>query len=400
MAYEPFPSPSPQVPKSPSLATASALAERLAQTAVARDRAGGTAKAERDLVRASGLLSLSIPRELGGAGAGWPEVMQVVRRLARVDGSIAHLFGFHHLLLATVRLFGTPEQARHYFRETARFGWFWGNALNPLDPRTHLLPEASGYQLRGAKSFCSGATDSNMLVVSATEPGASKLAIAVIPTERQGIHVHDDWDAIGQRQTDSGTVTFEDVPVAEPELLRTPGPLGSAFASLRPCIAQLVLVNVYAGIAEGALDEARSHTRVQGRAWFASGVATPAQDPYVLRTYGELWVALEGARALADRAAEALQQAWTDGDALTAEGRGACAVAIAAAKVAATRAGLDATSRMFEVIGARATSGAARLDRFWRNLRTHTLHDPVEYKLRELGDRFLNDAWPAPTFYS
>jgi alkylation response protein AidB-like acyl-CoA dehydrogenase len=120
----------------------------------------------------------------------------------------------------------------------------------------------------------------------------------------------------------------------------------------------------------------------------------------VLRTYGELWVALEGARALADRAADSFQQAWTTGDALTAEVRGACAVAIAAAKVATTRAGLEVTSRMFEAMGARAASGAARLDRFWRNLRTHTLHDPVEYKLRDLGDWFLNDAWPTPTFYS
>jgi alkylation response protein AidB-like acyl-CoA dehydrogenase len=400
MAYEPFPSPSPQVPKIPSLAAASALADRLAQTAAARDLAGGTAKTERDLVRASGLLTLSIPTDLGGAGAGWPEVMQVVRRLARVDSSIAHLFGFHHLLVATVRLFGTPEQARHYLGETARRGWFWGNALNPLDPRTGMLPQACGYRLSGTKSFCSGAKDSDMLIVSATEPCAPRLAIAVIPTSRPGIQVHDDWDAMGQRQTDSGTVTFEDVSITESELLRYPGPLGSVFASLRPCLAQLVLVNVYAGIAEGALDEARAQTRGQRRPWFASGVATPGQDPYVLRTYGELWVALEGARALADRAADSFQQAWTTGDALTAEVRGACAVAIAAAKVATTRAGLEVTSRMFEAMGARAASGAARLDRFWRNLRTHTLHDPVEYKLRDLGDWFLNDAWPTPTFYS
>jgi alkylation response protein AidB-like acyl-CoA dehydrogenase len=55
---------------------------------------------------------------------------------------------------------------------------------------------------------------------------------------------------------------------------------------------------------------------------------------------------------------------------------------------------------MFEVMGARAAAGPARIDRFWRNLRTHTLHDPVDYKIRELGDWALNRQLPKPSFYS
>jgi alkylation response protein AidB-like acyl-CoA dehydrogenase len=55
---------------------------------------------------------------------------------------------------------------------------------------------------------------------------------------------------------------------------------------------------------------------------------------------------------------------------------------------------------MFDVMGARATGASAALDRYWRNVRTHTLHDPVDYKLRELGDFALNDDVPTPSFYS
>jgi len=75
-------------------------------------------------------------------------------------------------------------------------------------------------------------------------------------------------------------------------------------------------------------------------------------------------------------------------------------LAIATAKVAATRTGLDLTSSLFEVTGARATHAALRLDRHWRNLRTQTLHDPVDYKLHELGDWALNKTLPTPSFYS
>ena len=40
------------------------------------------------------------------------------------------------------------------------------------------------------------------------------------------------------------------------------------------------------------------------------------------------------------------------------------------------------------------------LDRFWRNVRTHTLHDPIDYKLRDLGRHALTGAFPEPTSYS
>lgn len=47
-----------------------------------------------------------------------------------------------------------------------------------------------------------------------------------------------------------------------------------------------------------------------------------------------------------------------------------------------------------------STHAALRLDRYWRNLRTQTLHDPLDYKIRELGDWALNQSPPQPTFYS
>ena len=381
-------------------AVAATLLETFAQSAAERDRAGGTAKRERDLLRGSGLLAFTVPVEFGGGGGSWADVMRLVRGFATVDGSLAHLFGFHHLLLATVRLFGSQTQWARHYAETARRDWFWGNALNPLDTRTTLRPIAPGRSLiTGSKTFCSGASDSDMLIVSALD-AERKLVVAAVPSQRDGIRINGDWDNMGQRQTDSGSVDFDQVRVDDGEILRTPGPLGSVFASLRPCIAQLVLVNVYLGIGQGALHEARRFTRGQSRAWIASGVAQATDDPYVLHTYGELGVGLQGAQALADAAGAALDHAWARGDSLTAAERGASALAVATAKVASTRAGLEVANRMFEVTGARATAASTGLDRFWRNLRTHTLHDPVDYKLREIGRWVLLDELPTPSFYS
>ncbi|WP_263143389.1 acyl-CoA dehydrogenase family protein [Pseudomonas alcaligenes] len=376
------------------------LAARFAETAAERDARGGTPKAERDALRDSGLLSLIIPREYGGLGADWTATLEIVRTFARVDSSIAHVFGFQHLLLATVRLFAKPEQWQPWFELTARNQWFWGNALNPLDTRTLAKRCAGWREFSGQKSFCSGALDSQMLIASALDADSGKLLIAAVPTARTGITLNEDWNNIGQRQTDSGSAHFERVRVEESELLLDPGPLSTPFSCLRPLIAQLIFTHVYLGIAEGAFEEARTYSLKEARPWFRSGVERVGDDPYVLAHYGEFWVALEGVRALVRQATDRLDAAWSLGEALDETQRGEVAVAIATAKVAATRTGLDLCSRLFEVTGARSTHAALRLDRYWRNLRTQTLHDPVDYKVRELGDWALNRTFPQPTFYS
>src|ERR1700733_3568327 len=388
-------------PRQHAFEIADQLAGAFAQSAVERDKRGGTAKTERDLLRASRLLNVTIPADLGGWGMDWPDTMKLIRIFARVDSSIAHLFGFQHLMLASVSLYGSGAQTEELFSETVRNQWFWGNALNPLDKRTSLTTGRSGgYLINGRKSFCSGAVDSDMLIVSALRSADEKFMVAAIPSCRPGIRILDDWDAMGQRQTDSGTVEFCDVAAGQEEFLKTPGPLGSIRASLRSCIAQLILSNIFLGIAEGALEEARNYTLAQTRPWIASTAQSATEVPYILANYGSFFVNLQAAQALTDIAGESLQRAWECGDAITENQRGKCALDVATSKVTSNNVGLEITSRMFEVMGARAAAGPARIDRFWRNMRTHSLHDPVNYKIRELGDWALNRQLPKPSFYS
>jgi alkylation response protein AidB-like acyl-CoA dehydrogenase len=375
---------------------AARLAADFRTTAAERDRAAGTPLAERQQIRASGLLRLIIPREYGGFGASWPTLMACVREIARADASLAHLFAYHHLGVVTPHLMGTPEQRARYYRETADNDWFWGNALNPLDTRTSLVDG----RLNGAKSFCTGATDSDVLVTSALRPGQAGLAVAVLPTSRPGIRIADDWDNMGQRQTDSGSVSFEDVEVGPDDLLGPPGAGGSTFATLRPCVTQTILSTIFVGLAEGAIEEARAYAADQARPFPGMLSERPAEDAYVLHHFGQMWAAVSGAAALVERAADALQVVWEAQDDLTPGARGACAVAISTAKVAAGQVALETTSRIFEVMGARATASRHRFDRFWRNARTLTLHDPLDYKAREVGDWVLNQRLPTPSFYS
>jgi alkylation response protein AidB-like acyl-CoA dehydrogenase len=393
LAVEPQPTLAP-------LAAAAALAARLAATAIERDRIGGHAADEREAIRESGLLALSVPKEFGGAGADWRTICRTIRIVAGADSALAHLLGFHHLQLAGIQLYGSGQQQRRLLTDTISQRLFWGNALNPLDKRLIAVPSAGGYLLNGTKSFASGAVGSDWLTISAWDPLAGAALIAVLPTGQRGIEVQADWDAFGQRQTDSGNVRFDNVLLPDDLVLQAANRAPTPQSTLRSQVAQLVMANLYLGLAEGALEAARQYLRDEARPWFASGAESATDDPYVQHRFGEFHLLVRPAQALADAAATALDGAFERGAGISAAERGQVAVAVAEAKVLAHRAAIEIGNQLFELTGARSTSARFGFDRYWRNARVHTLHDPVDYKLRDLGRFALEGRIPDPTAYS
>lgn len=391
------------------------LAAKWRETAVDRDRAGGSATAERQDLRDSGLLSLLVPKEYGGWGADWPTVFEVIREIAKADGSLGHLFGYHTVSSPMIELFGSAEQKDRLYRQLAQNNWWTGNASS--ENNSHVLEwkvtatptEDGGYLLNGTKHFCSGAKGSDLLfvfgVIQEESVHKGSIVAVAIPTSREGVHVNDDWNAIGMRQTDSGSTEFRNVKVHPDEVLGPPNAFVLAFTgntrgSLWTPAAQLTFSHVYLGIAHGALEAGREYTRSQTRPWTPAGVTNATQDPYILRTYGEFAIALQGADAAAREAARLLQQTWEKGDALTAAERGELMVKVSGVKALSTKVALNITSGIFEAIGARGTHPRYGFDRFWRNVRTHTLHDPVTYKISDVGNHALNGRYPVPGFTS
>ena len=55
---------------------------------------------------------------------------------------------------------------------------------------------------------------------------------------------------------------------------------------------------------------------------------------------------------------------------------------------------------MFETMVARATASRYGFDRFWRNVRVHSLHDPLDYKVRDIGQWLTRGVPPTPSLYA
>ncbi|WP_185500438.1 MULTISPECIES: acyl-CoA dehydrogenase family protein [unclassified Burkholderia] len=375
--------------------------DALRATAAERDRAGGHAADEKQRLADAGLLTLAVPREFGGQEAEWPAIYDTIRRIARVDSALAHLVGFQILQVVSVDVWGSAAQRERYLRGTVEHRWWWGNAVNPLDTRLAATATPDGgYRLDGVKGFCSGTRGSQRMTVSAHDPETGRAVFGVVPTDRDGITVNEDWDPIGQRQTDSGSVRFDGVTLAPDEVLHRSETPPTPRATLRTLVSQLVLTNLFVGLAEGALAEARDYVLKHGRPWINAGVAQASDDPYTLQRFGDMRVQAVAAAALADRAAVALQRAWSRHDALTADERAEVALAVSDAKIVAQRAALENGEALFDTCGARATAASLGLDRFWRNARTHTLHDPLDYRLRDVGRFALTGELPLASLYT
>jgi alkylation response protein AidB-like acyl-CoA dehydrogenase len=382
------------------LATADRVAAELRSTAAARDLANQPPRAEIELLRKNDLLQVQEPVSHGGAGLNYAQASVVARRIARGDTSIAHLLGYHYAQTRVGTLFGTAEQADAQSRRNGREKLFWGGVQNPRGGSAlELSRDGAAFRVSGQRTFASGASLGDQLSITTVFEG--RLQIISIPGGREGFVPLNNWNNIGQRLTDSGGVEFHNVRVEPAEVLGDPA-IGHAFTPYQTLVTphwQLAFVNFYIGTAEGALTEAIEWTRAHGVPWESSGVSRATDDPFIQLTVGELSSEIHAAALLADRAGAALQEALDIGPGLTAEERARAAVAVYEAKYLTTRVALEATSRLFEIQGSRATTSAYGFDRHWRNVRTHSVHDPVAYKAKEVGDWILNGRGPEFSLY-
>ena len=381
--------------KAEALQAARTFAYSIAAGARQRDRDRILPWQEVEQFSHSGLWGITIPREYGGAGVSTGTLTQAISLIAAADGNFGHIPQNHYYALEVLRVGGSPAQKSFFYDRVLR-GERLGNALAEIGHRdfkrrTQLLREPGGWHVQGSKFYCTGALFAHWIptLVSAQEAQGERMYLVFIPRNAPGVTITDDWDGFGQRVTGSGSVQFERVRV-EPEWVV---PFTSSFeqpTTIGP-FAQIIHAALDAGIGHGALQASLPFIREHARPWVDAGVASAAQDPLLLQQLGNVHVRLRAADALLARAALAVDAAQRSP---TQDSVAAASVAVAQAKALSTSASLLAGSKLFELAGTASTLAGQGLDRFWRNARTHTLHDPVRWKYHAVGNYVLNGIRP------
>jgi SfnB family sulfur acquisition oxidoreductase len=385
-----------------ALDVAAKLAAEFDAEAAARDADRRLPHDQVQALKQSGLLAVSVPTEYGGIAAPAVVLAEVFRLFAHADPSLAQIPHSHFVFLEALRLQGDDSQ-KAYFYERVRSGALLANAQSERGPytidvdTTVLVRQPSGdYLLSGRKYYCTGAWFADWVLVRASLAGSEEVpsastpkAVAFVARDADGLKIIDDWDGMGQRTTASGTVTLFNVAVPAEHVV----PFSPIFsgATLYGARAQLLHSAIDVGIATGAL-AAGVRQAERARPHFEAGVATAAEDVTLVQVAGELTVTVRGAQALLAEAARRVDAATADP---TDESTADASIAVAVAKVAAVRASLEASNVLFELGGTRSASASANLSRYWRDARTHTLHDPNRWKVQHIG-RYTLSGTPPP----
>jgi len=352
----------------------------------------------------AGLGRLRIPVAEGGAGVSLHELFQFLIQLAEADSNVAHILRVHYWFVEAQlqRSVTDPRRARHL--ALVNQGHVFGNGFSEQSQRavglyfeTTLTPDpaGNGYRLNGKKFYSTGSLFSTYTVIFASTP-RNTLAAAVIPVDREGLKLQDDWDGFGQRLTGTGSTILDDVFVAKDEVEELPGPDDPQPPSYQYAFLQLYLQALAAGILRAVRNDAVALVRRRKRNFSHAQAKEPTSDPQLLQVVGEIAADAFAAEAIVLAAADVIEQAALsveDGSPDQAAAERA-QIAAAQAKVAVDRFAHETATRLFDAGGASATQAIYNLDRHWRNARTASTHNPTFAKATAVGNFYVNGKAP------
>jgi alkylation response protein AidB-like acyl-CoA dehydrogenase len=372
------------------------LFDRIEADAVRRESARELPYEPVELLRRAGFGAVRIPRRFGGLGATLPQLFRLLVELATADSNLAHLFR-GHLAFVEERLNAQDPATQDYWFPKVVSGALIGYAMSEriavTGNETTLTRRADHWILEGKKFYSTGTIYADWIVASAAE--GENFCTVGIPSDTPGVTRLDDWDGFGQRLTGSGTTIFERVRVEPEHIVRRFDPQRRK-KSYHLAFLQLVLLATLAGIGRAALRDASEFVRSRTRGFGIPGASSPRSDPLVQRVIGRLSSLSFAADSMVDGVAHALEtvhRAHLAGNAEEADFTAVDIQAFQAQQIVIDHI-LAATTLLFEVGGASATSESRSFDRHWRNARTVASHNPAIYRERAIGDYVLNGKTP------
>lgn len=387
-----------------ALAIAHSLAADIAAGAVERELSGGWPESELRLVAESGLLGIIVPAAHGGPDLPPSTAVEVLRILAQADSAVGQLLLSHYVLALAIRGLADNDPAPRLYGDVLA-GAQLGNATVERGTRTSAerlttvtRRDDGGWVLNGTKYYATGALGATWIGVAARIPGTepSHGATVFVRPSDAGVTLNlDRWSSFGQRGTASGEVVLDQVVVDDALVIDEgpdPDPV-TAPPSVLGAFDQALHAAVDIGIARAALEDGARFVTTTSRPWFEAGVERAADEPHVVRRFGELTARLYALEALLGRGAALVDEALAAPE-LTREAAAAASLNVAAAKALAQEFAVEIASGVFELAGTSATDRAHALDRHWRNVRVHSLHDPARWKYVHLGNYTLHATLP------
>jgi alkylation response protein AidB-like acyl-CoA dehydrogenase len=265
--------------------------------------------------RDAGLLSLCIPEEYGGAGAGLLGLTVAIEEVAKHSNVCGLMLLLTRLPTGAIMIAGTEEQKQRYLPSIASGDTRAAFALSEpqagsdvMGQRTRAVRVDGGWRVTGTKCWISGVRQADWYCVAAktSEDPASRghdsMTIFLVDRKAEGVSIGTIDRKMGVKGIDTGELVLDSVFVPDSDVLGEVGGFRVVMEGLnamRPIVAARGI-----GLAEGALmytvDYIKSREAfgktiadMQGVQWEIAKLATEIEAARLL-TYRAAWMADRG----------------------------------------------------------------------------------------------------------
>lgn len=328
----------------------------------------------------NGLLGLVVPLEYGGAGAGIPQMAQVLERMAQACASTAMVTLMHYCGTAVIAAQGSatlkqrvlPAIAGGEHLTTLAFSEA-GSGGHFYMPVSEVSRNGHGLRLTAHKTFVTSAGEADSYVVSTRKARASAptdMDLYLVAKGTQGLEVGRPFEGLGLAGNGSAPMKLEDIELEDEERL---GSEGNGFQTMMEVVLPHFQVGVAAvslGIAAAALQAASAH--VMGRKYEHAGGAALAAIPRVQFLAAEMALELRSSRAYLSETIRRVGAA--DPEAM---------LDVLGVKARAAEAALAVAARAMTLGGGAAYGRRGGLERIFRDAQAASVMAPATDVLKE-----------------
>lgn len=346
-------------------------------------------------LKEAGFGALRVPTQYGGDGVSQQQLFQLLIELATADSNIVQALRGHFAFVEDRMIAHRDHSQEVWFKrfvngEIAGNAWTEVGSVQIGDVITRVTKNNENKLLvNGEKFYSTGTIYAEWIDLFALDETTGQHVIAAVSTKEKGVTVEDDWDGFGQKTTGSGTLKLKNVSVPADHIL----PFDQRF-KYQTAFYQVFHLATLTGIAFNAVEVFSEEVRKRTRIFSHGNADLVRNDPQILQVIGKASAQAYSSQAITLKVAAALDQAYLShfqrDEHLDYQANQAVELESAQGQVVISDLVLDLTSKLFNTLGASSSTTAKQLDRFWRNARVVSSHNPLIFKEKVIGDWLIN----------
>lgn len=368
--------------------------EKIAEGTLAREQQRSLPYEQINWLKQAGFGALRVPVKFGGDGVSLPQLFQLLIELAKADSNIVQALRGHFAFVEDRLNAHKVADQTLWFKRFVQ-GDLVGNAWTEIgqvkigDVITRVKQKNNQLLVNGKKYYSTGTIFADWVDLFAYDETTDQHVIAAISRHASGVQVLDDWDGFGQKTTGSGTLSLTDVAIERDHIL----PFEQRF-KYQTAFYQVIHLATLSGIAQSAVATFIHEVQKRDRIFSHGNADLVRNDPQILQVIGKASAQAYASETITLRTAEALQKAYLshfgESEIKNIQANNDAELESAQGQVVISALVLELTSQLFNALGASASTTSKQLDRFWRNARVVSSHNPLVYKEKVIGDWEVN----------